>query len=182
MNTNFDAQERKRREAFLVRAIDLYGSFILQILKERCCDQQLAEEISQKLWVYFYTYRPVEEFEHPGFLKRKAFQLYIDEGRRRDVRPKLCFPDTLPQSVKKEEFNQPDYTTEELLYERFWERFEELNLPRLQRDIFWLHHHHGYTMKEVSKRLGTPPSTAHDHLKKLKAQCLQFLTSADSSG
>lgn len=157
--------------------MDKCGSFILWHLTQLCKDRGMAEDLSQKLWVYVYRRFEVEDFEHVGFLKRKASQLYIDQMRRLDSRPALSYVEQLPDPVAKPSNAQPLNDSEEKALSRnFWERFSELNLPEQPKQIFWLHARYGYTMKEIGQQLGIGASTAHDHLNHVKALCYQHLT------
>ena len=168
------------REQALIEAMDTYGSYILAYLQAISSDSFLAEDLSQQLWIHVYERFPLTDFKKRGFLKRKAYQLFVDECRKRNVRNFVSYTDTPPESSPSPDLRgKRDEPEEPVLYERFWEQFGELELPENHKQIFWLHHRYGYTMKEISQILGIAASTAHDWLKLVKSQCLEYLNQQD---
>lgn len=168
--------EEDNREACLIQAMDRYGRFILWYLNGLCRDGGIAEDLSQKLWVYVFQKFETKDFEHAGFLKRKARQLYIDEMRRLDSRPDITFMDEMPAPQERPVTGEPlDSRQEQGLFSDFWSRFDSLSFSDDQKLIFWLHARYGFTMKEVGERVGMASSTAYDQLKQVKEACLNHL-------
>ena len=157
-STNHSASAE--REEALVRAIDHCGRYVLWYFNSLCQDPSLAEDLSQTLWVYVYRKFSEEEFEHIGFLKRKAHQLYIDEMRKRQVRSMVSFVEEPPEAVAAERGEPSNSAEENQLFREFWEQFASLSFSEIQKQIFWLHCRYGYTMKEV----GVPTIPGSDGL------------------
>lgn len=166
------------REEALVRAMDHFGTYLLGYFESLCKDRLLAEDLSQQLWVYVYEKFSEKDFEHAGFLKRKAYQLFVDEMRKRGVRSHVTFVEDPPDYPSISDGREPmDAREERELFDSFWEQFDPLNFTDSEKQVFWLSARYGYTMKEVGEKLGIPHSTAHDWLKSVKGRCLQFLNS-----
>lgn len=172
------------KEALLGEAIDNWGARIINYLASLCQDRTLAEDLSQKLWIYVYrTFNPWD-YGHIGFLERKAHQLWIDTIRHqnRKKRPPLEFVDDLPVREVPSKCPEPQTADEEeRLFDHFWEQFRGVNLTRQQKEIFWLHERYGFTMKEVAQKLGIAKSTTHDHLKLAKSCCLDYFNQTEDN-
>ena len=164
------------KQKALEEAMNQYGSFLLWYLNNLCADAMLAEDLYQELWVYVYQKYPICDFGHIGFLKRKAYQLYVDAMRKKGVRSFVTITDTLPEPPPQPQSEQPENSAEEqALYERFWDRFAPLNLSETEKRLFWLSAHYGCTLQEVCERMNLSKSTAHDWLKATKIKCLDYL-------
>ena len=146
----------QRREQSLIEAMDHCGRFLFTFLKGFCGSAEMAEDILQKLWVYVFDKFEEVDFCHIGFLKRKAFQLYVDEMRKKDSRPVIdCYED-LPENPALDHAKEPSNSMEELrFYEEFWEQFESLRLNEPNKSLFWYHVRFGYTVKEQGVWLET---------------------------
>ena len=170
----------QEREALLVQAMDACGGYVLWYLNSLSRDHVLAEDLSQKLWVYVFEKFSPNDYGHIGFLKRKAYQLFLDDTRKRKVRSHVSFVEDPPEPVVRQIEPEPSNSIEEQdLFERFWERFESLNFSDVEKQIFWFSARYGYTMKEIGLKLDISHSTAHDRLKSVKSRCIAFLNSAN---
>ena len=153
-----------------------YGSFIFWYLNQMSSDHAFVDDVAQLLWVHVYEKFPLEKFSEIGILKNKARQIFIDETRKRKVRGFVSYVEDPYDSIDKETLRaQRDEPDEPRFYEQFWERFQTLDFTETEKQIFWLHHRYGYTMKEISEQLQIASSTAHDSLKLVKARCLDYL-------
>lgn len=164
------------KEQALIEAMDRCGGYVFSLLKGWCGEEQLAEDLLQKLWVYVFDKFEVEHFTHVGFLKRKAYQLYIDEMRRKDSRPVLDRYEELPDSPEWDQFREPANNEEELrLYEEFWGQFASLSLSDLDKSLLWYHARFGYTMIEISEKFQIPKSTVNDRIRETRQKCMNHL-------
>lgn len=171
----------REKERLLIEAMDKYGSFILGYLNSLCHDHTMAEDVSQQLWVYVYSKFEPQYYEHAGFLKNKAYQLFVDECRKRKVRSFVTTVESIPDSPAPPPSREPSNTEEEKqLYDDFWEQFSSLQLKEKHKEIFWLHARLGYTMQEISGQLNVATSTANDWLRLIKKQCLEHLNQQSS--
>lgn len=164
------------REQSLINAMDRCGGFLFAFFKGLCGDAGMSEDLLQRLWVYVYEKYDEDDFCHIGYLKKKAFQLYVDEMRKKDSRPKIdCYED-IPEISSLDQPKEPSNSDEELrIYEDFWEQFSPLNLTELEESLFWYHVRFGYTMVELSEKFKIPKSTANDRIRDVRARCMKFL-------
>ena len=167
----------REKEAALEKAMDACGSYILWYLNSLCRDQQLAEDLSSQLWVYVYNKYAIGDYQHIGYLKRKAYQIYATEMRKRKVRDFVQFVEHVPNPDVPAKMEEPANMEEEQnLHKEFWRLFiPPLEIPERNRQIFWLHARYGYTMQEIGKKLGIAHSTAHDWYQKTRQQCRDHL-------
>ena len=154
-----------------------HSGAILHFLLSKCHDPQIAEDLAQVMWAYVYRKFSVDDMRQKGLLYHKANQVWIDHYRKHaQRRPSLHFTDELPEPTLMPERREPSSPEEDkVLFDQFWELFYPEEFEERSRMIFWLHERYGYTMKEVAERLSMSKSTAHDLLKRLKQQCLEFL-------
>ena len=168
------------REQALKDSIREYGTFIFWYLNQMSSDKAFVDDVAQMLWVHVYEKFPLEKFDKIGILKNKARQIFIDEIRKKKVRDFVSYVKNPYESVNYESLrDRREHPDEPARYESFWRQFGTLELSETHKQIFWLHHRYGYTMKEVAEMLNMAPSTAHDWLKLVKSQCLNYLNKED---
>ena len=164
------------REKALIEAMGRCGGFLFNFLRGLCGEDQMAEDLLQKLWGYVFDKYEEEDFCHVGFLQRKAYQLYVDEMRKKDSRPVLDRYEELPEKPALYGSKEPSNSNEEIaLYEEFWEQFEALNLDEMDKSLFWYHVRFGFTIVEVGERFNVPKSTVHDRIKEVRRRCMLYL-------
>lgn len=111
-------------------------------------DHAFVDDVAQLFWVHVYKKFPLDQFGEIGILKNKARQIFIDETRKQKVRGFVSYAEDPYESIDKEALRaQREESNEPLFYEQFWEQFQTLNFTEAQKQIFWLHHRYGYTMK-----------------------------------
>ncbi|MFT5633111.1 MAG: RNA polymerase sigma factor (sigma-70 family) [Rubritalea sp.] len=164
------------REQALVKGIEKYGKFIFWYLNQKSQDHAFVDDVAQIFWKHVFEKFPLQDFDKIGYLKNKAHQIFIDEVRKRKVRDFVSYAEDPYESAHPDDLKkQRDEPEEPQLYEQFWGRFHALNIPETHKQIFWYHHRYGYTMKEIAQMLQIAPSTAHDWLKLVKSQCVDYL-------
>ncbi len=167
---------QSRAEIFDEVIVEHSGA-ILHYLYSRCNDWGIAEDLAQTFWAYVFRKFTIEAMQQKRLLYHKAKQVFIDYYRKHTQRrPNLTFTDELPEAVLMPEASEPSsYEADSELFERFWDLFHPDEYEEIARQIFWLHERYGYTMVQISERLGVSKSTAHDKLTRLKAECLERL-------
>lgn len=162
--------------AALEEAIDRFGGFILWYFEDLCRDRHEAENLSQQLWLAVFDKFAVHQYTHLPLLKRKAYQIFIDYIRKRNVRSFVGFSDELPESpVQYGAGESLDPDAEARVQARFWEHFPDMQADERQKEAFWLKHRYGFTIKEVSEKLGVPHSTIHDWINAVKQEAQEIL-------
>ncbi len=167
----------KSRAEIFDQALADHSGAILHYLYSRCNDLGIAEDLSQTLWAYVHQKFTVEAMQQRGLIFHKAKQTWLDYYRKHSLRrPDLTFTDDLPEPIEMPFRQEPETADEdEALYERFWEIFYPDEYDETAKKVFWLHYRYGYTLQEISEKIGISKSTAHDKLIRLKAQCLERL-------
>ncbi len=173
----------KSRAEIFDEVLSRYSGPILHYLFSRCNDMGIAEDLSQTFWAYIDRKFTPHEMQQRPFLYRKAHNVWLDYYRKHTHRrPDLAFTDELPEPVQMPFRSEPESAIEdEELFDRFWELFYPDEYDETSKLIFWLHHRYGYTMEEISERIGVSKSTAHDKLKCLKQLCLDRLEAINTS-
>ena len=170
------------KDRLFERAVDEFGLPLLKFFKARVNDFQLAEDLTQMLWLHVYQKFPPEKFSHLPLLYRKARQVLIDELRKRGVRNFVETWEELPDSIQESRIPEPASSEEEMaLQERFWENFPEIPLSDSQKRAFWLKERYGYTFEEVAKKMDIPKSTIADWVSQTKSACAAYINSMDES-
>ena len=147
-----------------------------------CRDWAWAEDVSQQLWIRMYRYhKKHSSFPEIGNVYNMTKQAFIDDYRKQKRRDHVCTMEDPPEipmmPVRQDSLFSED---ESGLFNQFWEQFTPLELPLIDRQVFWLHERYGYTMIEIAEKTQLAKSTAHDKLKKVKAACLDFLNQEES--
>ncbi len=164
----------ERREA-LRSAMLLHGAQIYGYLCSRTGDAELAKDLSQETWLKVYRYFELCQFTEIGLLLRKARQVYLDHRRTAKIRSIVEFRPELAPSGDPAPIVSMDSHSEASLWEEFWNLFPSLVFDPVDQQCFWLIYRHNYTTKEVSERVGMPPSTIHDRVSRLVKQCREAL-------
>ena len=135
-----------------------------------------AKDLSQIFWIHVFEKFPEDDFLKPGILHRKAYQIFVDEWRKRKVRSHVITTDEVPEvadmPIAKE---RDDLAYEKSLYERFWSGFPGIGLTDQQKASFWYHERYGYTMRETADKVGAPHSTVGGWIQLCKKRCLEYL-------
>jgi len=158
------------------RAIDLFESHTLRYFEHMTRDFHLAEDLSQELWLTIYKRFKTSQFFELGLIMRKAYQVFIDNARKRNVRSFVILSSSPPEAISPPVFAEA-FTEEEIqhLKQYWWDMYPCIDLTDTQKDVFWLKEYHGYTIQEISEILHVPTSTAHDWLNSAKRKCAAYM-------
>lgn len=166
--------EFDQRLRLVEEAIDRHGSYLQQYLYGLTKQWQDAENLFNDLWVNVLHRFPKDKITHVGFLRRKCFQLFVDQWRRSKRNPVTTVedpPDHAAPLGPGEAFTGEE---EAAFKERFFSEYA-VDLTPQQKDALWLHARFGYTYVEIAEKLGIPPSTIGDlikHARKIFAEHL----------
>src|SRR5580692_5462434 len=148
-----------RRRELVVASVDLYHSYLIQYLKA-FAPHDCVEDVVQELWKYVLLNFPIEKIQDIGLLRRKAYQLFVDQYRKAKVlseaKAKIMYE---PVRVHGEAAFNP--ASEAELKRRFWLEYD-VGLTDLQKEVVWHHARYGMTFDEIEKALGVKASTACD--------------------
>lgn len=170
-----------KREESLVAAMDMYGGFLFRYLESLTRDTHWAEDLNQSLWTHVYQRFRLNQFKSLPLLKNKAYQLFIDDTRRKKVRGFVHTTDELPESDGSHKYREAGTDAEEAaLQKRFWAMFPGLEINEKHKKAFWLKERLGYELKEISSQLNTSTSTTHDWINRVKQQCADYLNQEES--
>lgn len=166
-------EDHNARVIALKAAVDAYGRFILKYFVSLTKDHHLAEDLSQDFWIFVFVNFPVDKFQHAGFLKRKAFHLFVDRMRHL-ASQKHSY---VSRGIELDEIASPPISQapanaeqEKDYRERFWANFPLIEATEKQKDCYWLKEHYGYTIVEISQHLKLPVSTVHRWIKDISAK------------
>ena len=150
-----------QRLSLVEQAIDRYGSYIQHYLYGLTKQWQDAEGLADDLWVLVLNKFPEDKILHIGMLRRKAYQLFCDEWRKKQRNPFLAVEEVpdypLPRTVEEALSEQE----EQALKLRFFEEYR-VDLEPLQKEALWLYARYGMTYKEIAAKLNKPASTIGD--------------------
>lgn len=164
------------RERLLEVAIDQHGSYFLWYFESLCGDAHLAEDLFQQLWIHVHQKFPLAKYDQFGLLRFKAYQLYVDDARKRGVRSFVQPTDELPERLSESITTEAATEEEEKAFkQKFWSQFEKVDLSENQREAFWMAERQGYTVKEIAEHMKKPTSTVHDWIKSVKTKCAAYL-------
>ncbi|PTX92327.1 sigma-70 family RNA polymerase sigma factor [Opitutus sp. ER46] len=171
--TVMSEQTSEARIQALEKAIDKYGSFFLAFFTLRTRDADWSRDLAQTLWLEVYDKFSLFRFESKGLLIAKACQVLRDAMRHKRTRGFVTYVAEYPEVAGPTTNREPSSRDEEeRLKAGFWEAFPGVDLTDLQKEAFWLNARDGYTLAEVSSRLGVPVATVHDWLAKVKKECM----------
>lgn len=164
------------REEALIAAMDQWGVAIIQYLESLTRNHADAENLSQDLWVQVYEKFPLEKMAHWGLLRHKAYQLFVDQWRRKKNRPEELIPDEPFEMNCKNYVHQPYSDEEEQRFEiQFWEMFPEIELTDVQKATFYFSARYGMTVAEISEETGIAKSTVGDWIRLAKKRLAEKL-------
>lgn len=151
-----------RRVALVMEAYDKFHNYLQSDLYRLTQQWQDAENLLQDLWKHVLHHFPEEHVGKIGILRRKAYQLFVDQYRSRKRR-KETITDEVPEPQTEQKSSEAFSEAEEAaLKERFWSEYPDLPLSDPQKEALWLHARFGYTYQEIAEILDTPKSTIGD--------------------
>lgn len=151
-----------RRLCAVTQAVDDYHSYLLSYVHGLTRQWQDAENILQDLWRNVLLHFEEDKISCLPLLRRKAYQLFVDHYRKQVRRGEVLSDELLDVPVQATEFGAYTDEDEAALKTRFWAEYPNIPLTEQQKDVLWLSARHGFTYKEIEKRLGVPASTVGD--------------------
>lgn len=162
------------------RLIDLYARRVFALVKSRTRRDDLAEEITQSVFVTIATklgsggYGEQGRFE--AWLFRIAMNRVRDEVRRQKTRARTTDPTVFDESIEDSTARSDPSALEENA-DLNGLRAAMTELPEADREVVELRHHGGMSFKDIADLMGQPLGTVlarhHRALKKLKEMLLQ---------
>jgi RNA polymerase sigma factor (sigma-70 family) len=172
-----DFQPSEERKAALVEAMRKHGGRIYGFLFAKTHDAELAKDLAQDTWLKVYRYFELGEFSQEGLLYNRALQTYLDYKRKEKIRRGMSYHADMSQvpvaAAPRAEEGQPSET---FAWDEFWSNFIGVDFDPLDQKCFWLIYRYDYTIKEVSERVGMPPSTVSDRVARLMETCREILS------
>ena len=162
-NENSNADELfDRRKELVMGSVDLYHGYLIKYLKS-FAPHDCVEDVVQELWKYVLLKFPLEKIQDVGLLRKKAYQLFIDQYRKSKV---LSEAKTMIMLEPTRENGEAVFSasSEAKLQERFWLEYD-VGLTDLQKEVVWHHARYGMTFEEIEQALGIKASTACDWMK-----------------
>ncbi len=157
------------------RLLDRYARRVFALLKSRCCDPDVAEELTQSVFVTVASKLCVGEYDEQGkfeaWLFRIAMNRLRDEMRRKKRRQSVELRDDHAAGVttQDEQLGQSAGADPDGLEQM---RRALHQLEDSDREVIELRHHAGMGFREMSDLLGEPMGTLlarhHRALKKLR--------------
>lgn len=149
--------------------IQEFGDKITRFLWTYTHDRDLAQDLAQESFMRLYRFheRHPNRAVHAGWLYTTAHRLAIDVARQARRRPEDLWdgsPDGFPSTPSFE----PVVTTR-LAVQRTLDR-----LTRLDRECLWLFYYQGWTVPEISARIGCSESTARTRLYRARRRFAQL--------
>ncbi len=137
-------------EAFLAKAMDLYGDAVYRLALCRLQNTSDAEAVYQEVFLRLFQ-KSGAQFWEPARIKawlllRVAMNQCADMGRRRSRRAQVGLED-IPELAGEDRYG----------YIELWDAVSRL--PEKHRMAFHLHYAEGYKTREIAKILGTADST-----------------------
>lgn len=168
-------EEFDRRMRLVERSIDQHGQYLLHYLHSLTKQWQDAENLYNDMWVFVLNRFAEDKIMHVGFLRRKAYQLFVDYWRRCQ-RNLVTTTDELPETevlpMSDESYSVED---EANFKSRFFAEYA-VNLSTDQQDAVWLYARYGFTYKEIAERLDKPPSTIGDWITHARSLFSDYIT------
>jgi RNA polymerase sigma-70 factor (ECF subfamily) len=150
--------------------VGCYGRRVYALTKSRCRDAELAEEITQSVFVTIAQKLGGGEYLEQGrfesWLFRIAMNRLRDHARRQRTRPAAMDPEAVDREESPEAASGTDPRDLQAL------RHAMLRLSEPDREVIELRHHGGLSFKQISELLDEPLGTLlarhHRALRKLK--------------
>ena len=166
------AEEKFSRRVELVMAsVDLHHTSLLNYLRSLAGHHD-AEDILQELWKFVVVHFAEDKIDCLPLLRRKAYQLFVDNYRRNVARGKVLEQAELEQAA--EPSRQYDEADEGRLYAKFWQEFP-VDMTDEQKNVLWHYGRYGMTFQEIENKLGVKASTACDWVKLGREKLQPFL-------
>jgi RNA polymerase sigma factor (sigma-70 family) len=163
--------DSSREEAFL-KAYKANYSTLLSIIYYMTGDHALAQDINQETWASAYVNFEIRQFTHIGLLKNRTKQIMIDKYRYNKTRSFITYSDDLDSLPLKYSTKGDDgIECEDAFKSRIRENFKDAFKDEIDFECFWLRFRYGYTLTELSKKLGIAKSTLHDRITRLESDC-----------
>ena len=153
--------EFERRLATVEAAIDKHGNHLQGFLITLTKNTHDAEELFDDLWVHVLHRFKIEDISKMGYLRRKAYQLFVDFWRKKQRNP-VTTVEILPEEPASSAFHDAATPEEEEALKRNFFAEYDAGLSDDQRDALWLHARYGYTFTEIGKLMQKPSSTVGD--------------------
>jgi RNA polymerase sigma factor (sigma-70 family) len=151
-----------RRVELVMGSVDLYHTHLLNYLRS-LTDHHTAEDVLQELWKFVLVHFADDKIGCLPLLRRKAYQLFVDEYRRNVARSKTLEKAKVEIGGDEAKYVY-DESDEDRLYARFWQEFP-VELSDQQKKVLWHHARYGMTFQEIETKLGIKASTACDWVK-----------------
>ena len=151
----------ERRAERVMQSVDDYHDYLLSYVFSLTNHWQDAENIVQDLWQHVVLHFKEDDIRKIGFLRRKAFQIFVDHFRyqKRRAADKMVPESTLMRLSAPPVVERFSDAEEKELQENFWKQFPNINLSDLQKRCVWEHSRHGKTYEELSQEHDIPKST-----------------------
>jgi RNA polymerase sigma factor (sigma-70 family) len=167
------AEEKfSRRMELVMESIDLHHTCLLNYLRS-LAGHHNAEDILQELWKFVLLQFPENKIGCLPLLRRKAYQLFVDDYRKNVARSKTLEKAKVEIGDDEAKYVY-DEANEDRLRTRFWQEFP-VQLTEQQKDVLWHHARYGMTFQEIESKLGVKASTACDWVKLGREQLKQYL-------
>jgi RNA polymerase sigma factor (sigma-70 family) len=169
-------QPSEERKAALVEAMRKFGGRIYGFLLTKTGDAELAKDLAQDTWLKVYRDFELHKFKKEGLIFNRALQTFLDHKRKEKVRRILGYRADMSEIPAKVVSSADEGTSSEAFsWEEFWSNFVGVDFDPLDQKCFWLIYRYDYTIKEVSERVGMPPSTVSDRVARLMKKCRELL-------
>lgn len=171
-----ETDEFLKRKALIMEAVDLYQVSLRNYVHSMTRNFHDAENIMQELWVFVFRHFSEADITNFNFLRRKAYQLYVDHWRRKKRKAETDLEEieyTLETPPYDESLTEED---EKRFKEKFWSGFPHVDLTNEQKDALWLKARFGYTIEEISEMTGKPSSTIGDWIKRSRSELKKYLS------
>lgn len=149
--------------------VDLYARRIFALARTRCRNDDVAEEITQSVFVTVASKLADGGYTEEGRFEAWLFRVAMNRIRDEVRRAKRRGPHAGSEALEGVGAGAPATTPEDEL-ERL--RSAMLGLPEQDREVIQLRHHGGLSFKQMSELLGEPVGTLlarhHRALRKLK--------------
>ena len=160
-----------RRVELVMASVDLHHTCLLNYLRTLTSHHN-AEDILQELWKFVVVHFAEDKIDCLPLLRRKAYQLFVDDYRRNVARGKVIEQAVLESAAQPS--HQYDEADESRLYAKFWQEFP-VSLTEEQKNVLWHYARYGLTFQEIENKLGVRASTACDWVKLGREQLEQYL-------
>ena len=173
-----DSVESKcnRKLALINEAIDRYGSYLLTYLQNLCRQSGIdSDALFDDLFLLALERFPEDKILHVGYLRFKAYQLFVDEYRKWRRNPVIAV-EMVPE-ISHSVTPALCCEAQEIALQKSFFEDHPVELTQTQQNILFLWGYHGYTYKEISKLTGVAPSTVADAVQSGKNKIMTYVQS-----